>query len=220
MLALASEASLAEERERRRIAQELHDRIGQNLALCQMKLAGIRQSKIAERRPASLDEVRSLLDQTIKDVRSLTFELSPPVLYELGFEPAVEWLTEQYQKQHGIACVVQDDHAPKPMKSEVEVALFQAVRELLVNVSKHSRASRAKVTLSEDDGHMKICVEDDGAGFEPSTVGPRGSEIVGFGIFSVQDRLEKVDGTLNIESSPGKGTRATLRVPLKSTGKE
>ena len=210
---LASELSLAEERERRRLAIDLHDRIGQALAICKIKLGSLRETVSSTDVAVSIDEIRELLDQIIQDTRSLTFELSSPILYELGLEAAVESLAEQVQKQHGILSTFEDDGQHKPLDDDVRVVLFQAVRELLVNVAKHAQANSVKVSIQRYDSDIRIGVEDDGVGFDTSEIGYSTN---GFGLFSIRERLDYLGGHLEVRSEPGRGTLVTLVAPLKS----
>ncbi len=211
---VASELSLTEERERRRLATDLHDHVGQILALAQIQLGAIRESAASTQLAKPMDEVRRLIEQTIQYTRSLTFELSPPILYDLGFEAAVEWLAELIQNQHGIIIKVQADRTAKPMNDEIRVILFQTVRELLVNVVKHNYAKNIRVFIARDDSNLQVKIEDDGLGLgtppEVSLDGP-----YGFGFFSIQERLKYLGGNLEVESEQGWGSRVTLRVPLK-----
>jgi len=210
---LASQLSLTEERERRRIATELHDHIGQTLALCKIKLGAL-QELASPTLALSVDEIRNLIDQTIQYTRFLTSELSPPLLYELGFEAAAEWLGEQILSRQDIHFHFNDDRQPKPMEDETRVLLFQAVRELLVNVVKHSQARRSSIYIRRDGNNIQIDVEDDGVGLDTSKSGSylgTGS----FGLFSIRERLNRIRGYLNIESESGKGTRVIIVAPLK-----
>ncbi len=211
---LSSELSLTEERERRRLATELHDHVGQILALAQIKLGALRESASSTNLTSPMDEIRRLIEQTIQYTRSLTFELSPPILYDLGFEAAVEWLAELIQTQHGLRIEVHLDANPKPMNDELKVLLFQAVRELLVNVVKHAKATRVAVYLSREGEDLFIKVIDDGVGLQlpASGAAPRPG---GFGLFSIKERLKYLGGHLEMESQPGQGTQVTLVVPLK-----
>jgi PAS domain S-box-containing protein len=210
---LASELSLTEERERRRLATDLHDHIGQILALAQIKLGALRESASSSNLAAPMDEVRRLIEQTIQYTRSLTFELSPPILYDLGFEAAVEWLAELVQNQHAMHIEVQLDKHPKPMGDEIRVLLFQAVRELLVNVVKHAKANQVLVSIAREGKDIRIQVADDGVGLGIPADAPLGG--TGFGLFSIRERLKYLGGHLKVESEPGKGTKVTLVVPLK-----
>jgi PAS domain S-box-containing protein len=212
---LASELSLAEERERRRIATELHDRIGQTLAACKIKLEALQESASSTGLAEPLDEIRELIEQIIRATRSLTFELSSPILYELGLEAAVEWLVEQIQQQYGLLSHFEDDRQPKPLDDGVSVLLFQAVRELLINVAKHAQARNVKVSLRRDDSNIKITVGDDGNGFDTSDIVSHWSRSEGFGLFNLHERLDHFGGQLKVKSKPGRGTQVTLVAPLR-----
>ena len=211
--ALASDLVLTEERERRYLAVELHDRIGQALAVSKIKLGGLQASAFSTELAGSLEEVRMLVDQTIQDTRSLTFDLSPPILYELGLEAAVEWLAEQMQEQHGLQIDVEDDGQLKPLDDDARVLLFRAVRELLVNVVKHARARHTEVAIQRDGDDIRIRVEDDGIGFEPLKIDTHMR--AGFGLFSIEERLHLLGGSFQLESAIGHGTRVVLAAPLK-----
>lgn len=210
---VASELSLTEERERRRLATDLHDHVGQILALAQIKLGAIRQSASSTHLVEPMDEVRRLIEQTIQYTRSLTFELSPPILYDLGFEAAVEWLAELIQEQHGITVKVQADRSAKPMNDEIRVLLFQTVRELLANVVKHAGAKHIRVFIAREEAALQVKIEDDGLGVGISADAANGPS--GFGFFSIGERLKYLGGHLEVVSEPGWGTRVTLQVPLK-----
>jgi len=217
---LASELLLTEERERRRIATDLHDHIGQTLVVVQMKIDSLRPPEGAAEPDGELDRISALLDEMDEGIRSLTFELSPPVLHELGLKAGVEWLAEQLHAQHGLRLEVSDDGLPKPLGGDVRTLLFRAVRELLINVVKHARAGVTRVSLSRVGHHIHAQVIDDGAGFEPPPDSiPRGST-GGFGLFSIRERMESIGGAVQIESSPGRGTRALLIAPLRPDGQD
>jgi PAS domain S-box-containing protein len=213
---LASELTLTEERERRRIATYLHHNIGHALALARIRLDSLRSSISSPDIACSLDEATEIIKSTIEEVRSLTFELSPPVLHELGFEVAVDWLAEQFHKVNGISCTVACDDQPKPLDEDISIFLFQSVRELLVNIAKHSSASSAKITIQRDEDNILIKVEDDGVGFSHSIPDSYLQENGGFGLFSIRERFESIGGTMKIESQPGSGCCVTLLAPLTS----
>ena len=212
---LASELSLAEERERRRIAANLHDHIGQNLSLCMLKLESLRETELPAEHAATLDEVRGLVDQTIQDTRFLIFELSPPTLYMLGLEAALADLTEQIQEQHSILCDFEDDGQAVALDDDVRAVLFQAVRELLFNVVKHAQARNVKVSVWKCGGDVRISVEDDGVGFDTSDLASQSCKAKGFGLFNISERLNCSGGRLEISSELDHGTLVTLTAPLK-----
>ena len=213
---LASQLSLAEERERRLIATDLHDAIGHSLALCKIKLEALQERVSFISIDKYLNEIHGLIEGMIQDTRSLTFQLSPPILYELGLEEALEWLVEQMQEQQGIVSEFEDDGQVKPLKEDVRIILFQAVRELLVNIAKHSHASKAKIVTKRDGDSMRIEVKDDGIGFDIYRVNSGINKNYGFGIFSIRERLNYIGGCFDIESKHGYGTCVTLIAPLKS----
>jgi PAS domain S-box-containing protein len=222
---LAVDLESTEERERRRMATYLHDYIGQSLALCKIKLGSLPAPVLTDPQLTHLQEIRTLLDQMILDTQSLTFELSPPVLYELGFEDAIEWLAEQIEERHGLQVSYENDEEPKPLREEVKILLFHAVRELLVNVVKHAHSNCARVVLKRTAEAIEVSVEDDGIGFTERAGDPArlaglssGSKQIrgggGFGLFNIRERITQMGGRIEISSRPGAGTRVTLSVPL------
>ncbi len=208
------DAVLTEERERRRIAIELHDGIGQALALAQIKLGSVRDSLVGAPREIVAGIVR-LLEQAIGDQRSLIFELSPPVLYDLGLKEALAWLVEDLEKRHGIRFEVVDDGAEKPLDDAAKVVVFRTIRELVMNVLKHAKAPVATASLRRVDDHLEVVVEDRGVGFDAEARVDRPSG-GGFGLFSVREQITGLGGTVSIDSAPELGTRVRVRVPLRA----
>ncbi|MFH1135756.1 MAG: sensor histidine kinase [Pseudomonadota bacterium] len=207
---LGSEILLAEEKERRRIANQLHDHTGQSLAMARIKLQWLAHSLGPSEHSSHIREVVGILDEAIQDARTLTLELSPPVLYELGLTAGLEWLVEQTQEKYGLETIFVDSPRCPVLPVNMSILAFRAVRELLINVVKHAQASRVVVAASFRDENLVIRVEDDGIGFEPPAPGdkPRG-----FGLFSIRERFDTMGGRLEIESSPGQGCRALLIIP-------
>ncbi len=213
---LTSELSLAEERERRRIAAGLHDDACQNLVFSKMKLQELHESHSR----VDTDEIAGVcetLDRTIESVRAMIFDLSSPTLYKFGLEAAIEELLEdKVAGQHGIQCTFRDDGSDKPLAEDVRVLLFQSVRELLINIIKHAQAQAVTVDISRLDDSMKITVTDDGIGFDAAEVLTETSRRQGFGLFHIQERLDFVGGRLDIGSERGAGSRFTLLARLDS----
>jgi PAS domain S-box-containing protein len=208
---MAFDAAMAEQRERRRIAVDLHDRIGQSLALVQIKLGALREVSGPAR--AGLDDAISLLEGCIVDTRTLTFELSPPVLYDLGLGAALSWLAEDLEKRHGIRIDL-EDLAELPVDDATAGLLFRAVREVLMNVLKHAKTTRAKVSVHQIEGKIAIDVEDAGVGFSPTDPTFR-TATSGFGLFSVREQLSRLGGTVELTTAPGLGTKVSLVVPTR-----
>ena len=214
---IASELSLTEERERRRIVTNLHDYIGQDLAFSKLKLDTLRKSDSSGVLDGSLGEIGELLEEVIENTRSLTFDLSSPILYRFGLERAVEeYLMQQVQKRHGIRSKFVDDGLPKPLGYDVRALLYRAVRELLINVVKYAHAQSVKVSIFRRDEEIEIVVKDDGVGLDLSEISPVMHRSGGFGLFNIRERLNYLGGHLKIKSEFGHGTRVTLTAPLKT----
>jgi PAS domain S-box-containing protein len=209
---LASELQLAEERERRRIAGDLHDSIGQILALSKWEVARLEKSapvKIA----TSLKAVANQLDTAVKQARTLSFELSPSVLYDLGLEVALEDLAERFSRERKILCRFENNGGREPLPDAVKVLLYRSVRELLINVTKHANAKAVKVSLDRTGNELCVTVEDDGDGFDPSILNTSSRRPRGFGVLNIQERLRHVGGRFEIQSGGGRGTKVTLVAP-------
>lgn len=216
---MASRLALLEERERRRIATDLHDHIGQSLALAQIKLGALSSFATSTDLAKPVEEVIELIEEAIDYTRSLTFELSTPVLYELGLEAAVEWLAEQIQEKHGIEVVFKNERQLAAIGDEMRLTLFQAIRELLINTVKHAKAHTVKVCIRKESNAVRITVEDDGAGFAASKENVPSVKTNTFGLFNIRERLKYLGGYFKIESRSGHGSRITLVVPLEPGAK-
>ncbi|RJQ43122.1 MAG: sensor histidine kinase, partial [Nitrospiraceae bacterium] len=207
---LSSQIAIIEEREKRRIASELHDCIGQALALIKIKLGLLNKLSDASEFKNIMREILALTEQTIKETRTLTFELSPPILYELGLRQALQWLVDQFREKHGILIEFIKFEGDISVDNNIRFIIFQAVRELLINVVKHSQAKQVTVNLSKYDNGLKIIVEDNGTGFTlPSTA------YSGYGLFNIRERMNHINGRFEIKSTPGVGTRITIITPLE-----
>lgn len=207
---MAAELTGAEQRERRRLAQLLHDDLQQVLVAAHMRATSQSSS-----READLPLIADLLEQALDTSRSLSKELAPPVLYELGLEPALEWLVEATREKHGLEVDARLDGHVEVGDEQLRVLLFQAVRELLLNVVKHAGVDRARLRLTEVGDRVRVVIEDEGRGFDPTAVS-QDPDRGGFGLFSLQERLELMDGEVQVDSVPGRGTRILLSVPARS----
>jgi signal transduction histidine kinase len=205
---LTSELTLAEEKERRRIAENLHDSVSQNLAAAKLSLDTFNKCE-DESCIASIASVRDIITDSINSLRTLTVELSPPVLYELGLPAAVKWLGDTILNPQGITLAVTADPTVEDLNNDMRVMLFLCIRELLMNIVKHSGAQNAAVSLSASNAELMVVVKDDGKGYDPDTI-PKTS----FGLFSVRERLRYLGGTIAITSESGKGARVAVTAPL------
>ncbi|MBW1992030.1 MAG: two-component sensor histidine kinase, partial [Deltaproteobacteria bacterium] len=193
----------------------LHDHIGQILALTQIRLGVLRQEANTPEVRHVVEEIRDYIGQAIHYTRSLTFELGLPVLYDLGLEAAVEWLADQFQEQHGLSIRVHRDAQPKPLSEAASVLTFRVLRELLTNVVKHSQATEVNISVTRHGNYLSLKVADNGRGFDAAELRGRAGRGGGYGLFSVRERLNHLGGYLEVTSEPGRGTTATIVVPLE-----
>jgi len=211
---LAAELSLAEARERRAIAEDLHDHIGQALALIKMEVVGFRGNAVFCGFEDKIGEINTLLEQTIQYTRSLTFEISPPSLYELGLAAAVDGLAERFRRKHKVAVVLQAGEDIGRIGSKTEVFLFKSIQELLTNIAKHAGARHIRISLRRDGGWVVVRVEDDGCGFDPRILEKEYEKDSKFGLFNIRERFNLLGGSVDIHSSPGNGAAIEIRTPI------
>ena len=210
---LTAELVLTEERERHNIATELHDSLGPMLAFAKRELTFLQKS-VPEKTAESLNTISLNTGQAIKQIRDLIFELSPPALYTLGFELAIEELAENFCQEQKLKVFFENSDEPKPLTDPVKILLYRFIRELLINIAKHAEAKTVQITLSKDRNNIKIAVKDDGKGFDISSLDSKSSRSKGFGLFSIRERLAHIGGVLDIQSETGKGTKVVLQAPL------
>jgi PAS domain S-box-containing protein len=214
--ALATELNLSEQRQRQRLSEDLHDYLAQLLVFVRLKLNQAKRSGLSQSSIQFISEADGSLTQALTYTRSLIAELSPPVLRDFGLVVALQWLADQ-MRRHEIDVSLERHVDEVRLPAEQAVLLFQSVRELLINVSKHAGTDRAVVTVGEADGMLCIEVKDRGRGFELKETllaESAPSESSRFGLFSIRERMCAMGGDFDLDSSPGNGTRATLVLPL------
>jgi len=206
----------AQEDERKRLARELHDDTAQMLTAL-----GVRLDLAAEAPPATRDrelrEARTIAKRSLDELRRLMHDLRPSVLDDLGLVPALQWYAERHLKAQGID--VRFDVAPLPARLpvELETALFRAVQEALVNVARHAHADTVVVEIGRRGDRLRLDIEDDGTGFEVAEVAPKPGDMRGLGLMGMRERIELFGGSVEIHSSPGRGTHVAITVPLPET---
>lgn len=211
---LASELVLAEERERRRLATEIHDNLSQTLAVARLKVQTLERDGQAQALSEQLQTLDDLLAEAVANTRSITFDLSPPILYQVGLAAAIEWLGERTQTRHGIEFHFHDDGHDKPVTDDVRTTVFQAVREVFANLIKHAQAKNVWVEVLASSGTLMVQVKDDGVGFVQEEAQWTAHKPSGFGLFNIRERLDYVCGFVSIKSAPGQGTTVTIMAPL------
>jgi len=211
---LSTELIQIQERERRRIAIDIHDRIGQALALAKMRLGALGAALDNNDLAGMVSDIKETVSQTIKDTRTLTFELSPPVLYDLGLQAALEWLADRMKQQSGLSVEVRGDGSDRRLDTGRRVYLFRAVGELLHNIVKHAGTDRAAVEIEGSADRITVHVTDPGSGFEPHALQYDGlAAEPGFGLYSIREQVRHYGGRFEIVSAPGRGSRIVLSMP-------
>jgi signal transduction histidine kinase len=218
---LAFEVTMAESRERQRIALGLHDELGQLLAMLQIKLCELSQTiasgSAAEPLIDSLDELRTLVGDAAKATRAVIFELHSPVLHQLGLDAAIRGLAQRLQRTAPVKIKVKGHIGPLNLSAEYESVLFRTVRELAVNAVKHAaQATCLTFELGHDDGDC-LCIQvvDDGVGFDSRQIPRHFSPEGAFGLLSADAQMQAIGGRLVISSTPGQGTIASVELPSK-----
>lgn len=212
---LALELTQAEHRERQRLGQALHDGLQQLLVAAQFRLSALERDTSGNVRQEAV-RIGKVLSESIETCRALSVELCPPILWEGGLAPALEWLVRWMNERFGMAVDLEVGTPIEPTTTDENLLLFQAIREILFNVVKHSGVLRARVRADRLGDVARVLIEDDGAGFDPGRLRSRGGTEGGYGLFSIEERLELLGGSLQIDSAPGRGSRFLLTMPLQA----
>ena len=212
--ALATELTLTEDRARRKIAADLHDGLAQSLVGLQMHIAAIRSAAEQGRPLPDISALELTISESTAQVRALMTDLTPPGLHDQGIVAGLRWLADEFASRQRIRVDFADDGAPKPLAESTAVLVFQAARQLLQNVARHAQATVVTIRTLIADGRLELVVTDAGVGFNVSDLTFLPSQRGGFGLYSIRERLTIIGGTLEIESSPGRGTRVRITAPL------
>jgi signal transduction histidine kinase len=225
--ALSSQQLVAQEAERRMIARELHDEIGQILSGLMMQLGMARSQlpKSAKSAQTILEGAEALIQEILERTRGIIAGLRPQVLDDLGLIPAVRRLVDEFQEDTGARVEIKTDHIPNRLPAPLEVTLFRIVQEGLTNVRKHAQAHQVSIGLAKEDGQVVLSVQDDGLGFEKQPAEPRadgdmileGGWVIPeghFGLLGIQERAAQLGGRLQVTSAPGQGTILRVEIPL------
>ncbi len=212
---LTSELTLTEQRERRRLAHLLHDELQQLLVGAQYGLEALGRH-LTEDHKQALDRVRGLINDSVALSRSLTVELSPPILHDGGLVAGLEWLARSMAAKHDLAVDLDLDPAADTGRDDLRILIYHAVRELLFNIIKHGEVRRAEVRLHRQGDQIQAQVSDDGIGFDPDLLldSSHHADGGGFGLLSIRERIVWLGGQMEIDSAPGRGTRITLMIPI------
>jgi PAS domain S-box-containing protein len=207
---LAAHQERVKEDERKRIAREIHDELGQNLMVLRLDLVGMAVRADAEAIPKEeIEAALNQIDTTIKAVRAIINDLRPAVL-DLGLHAAIHWQAKEFERRSGIACVVQIDHEEFDLGEQRATALFRIVQESLTNVIRHARASQVRIDMQRKDGRLFIKIADDGIGVYPNCR----RKAKAFGLIGIEERIVALGGIFSTASNPDEGMTILLSIPL------
>ena len=213
---LNSDLVLTEEKERKSIAGYLHDGIGQTLSLAHIRLTSLENGNLSGKAKQTIEESTKLIDSAINDSRLLTYDLSPPILYELGLIPAIRWKLDQIKEKGKIRSVLNSEIDSVKLDTNSLILVYRVICELLLNIVKHADADMINVDIENSKNCYLIRVHDNGKGFDFDSIS-NNNKPSGYGIFSIQERLDSLNGKLNISSKYDSGTIATVLVPQNSS---
>lgn len=213
MQALSQQLMEVQESERRRLALDLHDEIGQALTVVKMNLQTIQRCGDTSDIAILLKDSSNVIDQTLQHVRDLSLELRPSLLDDLGLVPAVRWYLSRQAERAGWTVDVQVDEFLSPPQN-IAIACFRVIQEAVTNVIRHSNATRVTVSLRQQEGDLLLLIHDNGRGFEVQKALAEATKGQSMGLLGMQERIRFLNGSISINSNPGHGTEVRVRVPL------
>ncbi len=217
---LSSQLLTAQETERKRISRELHDELGQSLAVMKLRLNFIEKNLLKDQTKLSQECENGIryIDQIIENVRRLSRDLSPTILEDFGLSAALRWLVNNFAKSYNRRVVLDMIDIDSLLSRNSHVVIYRTVQEALTNIGKHSQAKNVSISIREEDGSVLFSIEDDGIGFDEDEMGPTSPEERGLGLATMKGRVQMVGGVLTMWSQKGKGTRITLGIPIERGG--
>jgi signal transduction histidine kinase len=211
---LFKKAINAQEEERRRIARELHDETSQSLTALLFAAEEAREMRSLKEVRHQMRGMHDLLQHTLDGVHKIIFDLRPSMLDHLGLVPSIRWLAKTRLEAKGVRVHFEEQGETRRLEPEVETAIFRVIQEAVANISRHSAARNVSIVYGTGRDHVYVWVEDDGIGFEQVDLSDAPDSLRGLGLLGMQERLELLGGDLDIESSPGNGTRLHIRMPV------
>jgi signal transduction histidine kinase len=213
---LTSQLLSAQELERKRISMELHDELGQSLAVLKLQIRAIERGLGDDQQDlkAQCRELLHYLDGVIDDIRRLSRDLSPAILEDLGLQSALKYLLHEVSKHYTVSHSFEMEDLDHLFPADAQIIIYRIFQECLTNISKHAGATEVSIAVKENDGLISLVIEDNGAGFDPSQVSARRATGRGLGLAALDERARMLGGTLEIRSQPGFGTRMTCVIPI------
>lgn len=211
--ALSQQLMEVQEKERRHIATDLHDEIGQALTVVKMNLQTMQRLSDTSAIAIPLKDSSNVIDQTLQHVRNLSLDLRPSLLDDLGLVPAVRWYLSRQAERTGWNMDVQVDESLPPLPQSVAIACFRVIQEAATNIMRHSKATRVSVSLQRDEGDLLLVVRDNGVGFDVQKALDNAAKGQSMGLLGMQERIRFLNGSISIESASGHGTEIRVRIP-------
>jgi signal transduction histidine kinase len=205
----------AQEKERRHLARELHDEVGQNLTVAEMNIRNALKQSRSQQSWNRLKEALNSVEQVLDQVRDLSLELRPSMLDDLGLEPALRWYLKRQAESAGIKADVHTDHLDRRLDPVIETECFRVTQEAVNNVVKHAKAHNVTVDLRRTDGNLDLLIRDDGVGFDVDAVREQAVHGNSLGLLSMEERAALAGGGLEFKSAPGEGTEVHAWFPIK-----
>jgi signal transduction histidine kinase len=215
MQTLSRQLMQVQERERRQLAHDLHDEIGQAVTAIKMNLQTMQRVADTSNIQDTLNDSLGILDKILQRVRDLSLDLRPSLLDDLGLVPAVRWYVERQAMRAGLVAEVTAENVPQDLEPDMAVACFRIVQESITNILRHAKATKIHVTLGQEEHSLDLCIKDDGIGMSaremPGTAAVRST----LGLLGMQERAQALGGRITIQSLPGQGTEVRVRIPLR-----
>ncbi len=211
---LSIQLSKTEEIQRRQLASQLHESVSQELFAAQLKLNAFEKSLDDPKHASQLDEIKDQIVKSIKEIRGITYDLSPPVLYDLGLREAVESLAKSIESKNRLVVKTRFYGSLEYLDEEIKLTVYRVIKEIIQNAIKHAWASNVAINIDNSNNQLSIDVSDNGIGFDAGSLSEGHYEDKGFGLFDIMEKINHLSGRLTIHSAPGSGTRINLVVPL------
>jgi len=211
---LSIELSKSEESQKRHLASRLHEGVGQELFVAQLKLNELEKALDDPEHQHQLDEIREQILRSIKEVKGVTYDLSPPVLYDLGLKEAVQSLAKSIESKYHLPVKVRFSGPLGSINDEIKIITYRVMKEIVQNTVKHARAGFVDIIINNDNNTLNVDVTDNGGGFDAEGMIVSQYTSDGFGLFDVREKINHLGGQLTIRSTPGSGTRISLNIPV------
>ncbi len=217
---LSMQLSKTQETERRKLASQLHDNVSQELFVAQLQLNDMIKHAGDEKQAKKLNQIQDQIRKIIKDTKTLTFDLSPPILYDYGLKEAIEALGRSFENVHGISVHTQFSGDMNSLGTDRNIILYRSISELCSNTLKHASADTIFISMDHQDGLLQVDFRDNGVGFDKNHIETPAHGGDGFGLFDIREKMQHLGGTLEIANAPSNGTRVLMKLPLPAFSAE